>query len=87
MNSHTDPFYSYQKHPVAYAVHKAKAGLCGECALEVHVDATGNRNEGGRARGTLDVPAPRGWDNFQFPWQFDASVVLRQRVQAEAFVR
>ena len=42
---------------MAHAVHKARAGLCGECAFEVHVDATGNRNEGGRARGTLDVVA------------------------------
>eukprot|EP01048_Picozoa_sp_COSAG05_P036887 COSAG05_NODE_16876_length_336_cov_109.447257_1_plen_61_part_10 len=61
---------------MAYAVHKARAGLCGECAFEVHVNATGNRHEGGRARGTLDVPAPRGWDNFQFPRQLDASAVL-----------
>ena len=65
-----------RKHSVAYAVHKARAGLCGECAFEVHVDATGNRHEGGRARGTLDVPAPRGWDNLQLPWQLDASAIL-----------
>ena len=53
-----------------------RAGLCGECALKVHVDATGNSYEGGRARGTLDVPAPRGWDNIQLPWQLDASAIL-----------